>query len=410
MTWSVRPADPAEATAVADLLALGFGQGPTMAPHHRAAWEAVVELDRTLVVEDEGRIVGTGTAHSLGVALPGGAVPMAGVSEVAVSPTHRRRGILAALLDALHRQAAERGEPVAGLTASEGGIYRRFGYGVATRFQAIRIDAHRSAEAEPVAPVDGGRVRFATEDEAATILPEVWERHWPRTPGEVRRTPGFWVEDALDPPEERGGASARFVAVHTDEGGRPDGFVTYRIAEGWGAGGTNHEARILLLAAASDAVEAALLRFVLDIDLVGTVTWNAPVDLPLRWRLADPRAVTVHAERDLLWLRPLDVPGCLEGRGYAAAGEVVLEVVDERGPAGGRYLLEAGPDGARCRRVDRTPDLVLPVAELGSLLAGGTTWHTLARAGRVREDVAGSLDRADALFRTARAAYCATEF
>src|SRR5690606_30938214 len=306
MTWTARPASPAEATAVTDLLALGFGQGPTMAPHHRAAWEAVAELDRTLVVEDEGRVVGTGMALSLGVALPGGgSLPMAGVSEVAVSPTHRRRGILAALLDALHRQAAERGEPVAGLTASEGGIYRRFGYGVATRFQAVRVDARRSAEAEPVAPVAGGSIRFVTEDEAATILPEVWERHWRRTPGEVRRTPGFWVEDALDPPEERGGASARVVAVHTDRDGRPDGFVTYRIAEGWGPGGTNHEARVLLLAAASDAVEAALLRFVLDIDLVGTVTWNAPVDLPLRWRLADPRAVTVHAERDLLWLRPL---------------------------------------------------------------------------------------------------------
>ena len=113
MTWTVRPAAPAEATAVTDLLALGFGQGPTMAPHHRAAWEAVAELDRTLVVEDEGRVVGTGMALSLGVALPGGgSLPMAGVSEVAVSPTHRRRGILAALLDALHRQAAERGEPL----------------------------------------------------------------------------------------------------------------------------------------------------------------------------------------------------------------------------------------------------------------------------------------------------------
>ena len=259
-----------------------------------------------------------------------------------------------------------------------------------------------------MAPVDGGRVRFATEDEAATILPEVWERHWPRTPGEVRRTPGFWVEDALDPPEERGGASARFVAVHTDEGGRPDGFVTYRIAEGWGAGGTNHEARILLLAAASDAVEAALLRFVLDIDLVGTVTWNAPVDLPLRWRLADPRAVTVHAERDLLWLRPLDVPGCLEGRGYAAAGEVVLEVVDERGrPAGGTCWRRARRRPLPPCRPHPDPSCRWPSwARCWPAVPPGTPWPGPAGSARTP----GSLDRADALFRTARAAYCATEF
>src|SRR5690606_22651297 len=97
------------------------------------------------------------------------------------------------------------------------------------------------------------------------------------------------------------------------------------------------------------------------------------------------------------------------GRGYAATGELVLEVLDERGPAGGRYLLEAGPDGARCRRVDRTPELVLPVAELGSLLAGGTSWRTLARAGRAGEAAPGSRDRPDALSPPARAAYCATE-
>jgi predicted acetyltransferase len=46
---------------------------------------------------------------------------------VVVAPTHRRRGLLTALIEAVHDQAVERGEPLAGLTASEGGIYRRFG-------------------------------------------------------------------------------------------------------------------------------------------------------------------------------------------------------------------------------------------------------------------------------------------
>ncbi len=411
MTWTPRPIGPDELPAVIDLLALGFGAGPTAPPDLRAHAIAVTEVDRVLVVEDEGRIVGTAAALSLNVALPGGAVPMAGVTEVVVSPTHRRRGLLTTLLEAVHDQAVERDEPLAGLTASEGGIYRRFGYGVAARYQSVRVDAARSAE---IAAVDGdetgGRMRFVTEDEAATILPAVWDRHWRRVPGEIDRTPGFWVEQALDTEHDRAGASARYLAVHDDERGQPDGFVIYRIAQDFGAGGTNHEARLVSLAAASDAVEAALLRFVLDLDLVGTVTADMPVDLPLRWRLADPRALTVDAERDVLWLRPLDVAACLTARAYTADGELALAVVDGRRDLGGTFLLSAGVDGADSRRVDTTADLVVSVSDLGSLLAGGTTWRTLQRAGRIDEHAPGAVDRADALFRPERASFCASDF
>lgn len=410
MTWTPRLIEPDELPAVADLLARGFGAGPVAPSDYQAELAAVAEVDRTFVVEDESRFVACAAAYSFSLALPGGSVPVAGVTEVVVSATHRRRGILTALIGAVHDQAVARGEPVAGLTASEGGIYRRFGYGVAARYQSVRIDAARSAEVPPVdGRAAGGRIRFVTEAEAATVLPAVWERHWVRTPGEVRRTPGFWAAEALDPQYAREGASARFIVVH-EGGDGPDGFVTYRIAQDFGAGGTNHEARVLSLAAASDAVEAALLRFVLDIDLVGTVTWAAPVDLPLRWRLVDPRAITVHAERDHLWLRPLDVAACLAARRYAGAGELVVEVVDPRRDGGGTFLLDGGPDGASCARTDRPVDLLVPTAELGSLLAGGTTWHTLARAGRVVEQAAGAVARADALFSTERAAYCGTDF
>src|SRR5690606_24987234 len=135
--------------AVIDLIAVGFGAGPVAPPDLRAASEAVAEVDRTFVVEDEGRLVGTAAAYSFNLAVPGGTVPMAAVTQVAVSPTHRRRGLLTALLEAVHDQAVERGEPLAGLTASEGGIYRRFGYGVATRYQHVRIDTRRSAELAP---------------------------------------------------------------------------------------------------------------------------------------------------------------------------------------------------------------------------------------------------------------------
>jgi predicted acetyltransferase len=418
VTWTPRLIEPDELDSVIDLLAVAFGAGPTAPEDMRTAATTVAERDRMFVVEDDGRFVGTAAAYTLTAALPGGEVGMCGLTMVSVLPTHRRRGLLTTLIEAVHDQALERGEPLAGLTASEGGIYRRFGYGVAARRQELRVDARRTAQVAVSEAVTGGtpagvpgRMRLVAKEEADTILPDVWDRHWRRTPGELDRTPPFWVEAALESDHVKAGASERFVAVHEDPDGRPDGFVTYRIKQEWTAGGTNHECRVQMLGAASDAVEDELLRFLFAIDLVGTITWDAaPVDLPLRWRLADPRAVTVTDEADHLWLRPLDVPRCLAARRYALKDELVVTVVDDRRPTGGTFLLAGGPDGAECAPTDRSADLVVGVADLGSVLAGGTTWRTLQRAGRIREDAAGAVDRADALFRPERAAWCATEF
>ena len=420
VTWTPRVIEPGELDAVIDLLAVAFGAGPTAPEDLRKDVTTLAETDRILVVEDDGLFVGTAAAYSLTAALPGGSAGMCAVTMVSVLPTYRRRGLLSTLIEAVHDQAVERGEPLSGLTASEGGIYRRFGYGVAARTQRVCVDTRRTAEV-PVGPAVAGegaasrsvpgRMRLVSKEQADTILPEVWDRHWRRVPGELDRTPAFWVEAALENEHVKAGASERFVAVHDDADGRPDGFVTYRIAQSWTSGGTNHECRVQMLGAASDEVEAELLRFLFDIDLVGTVTWgNAPVDLPLRYRLADPRAVTVTDEADHLWLRPLDVPRCLAARRYALKDELVVTVVDDRRPAGGTFLLAGGPDGAECAPTDRDADLVLGIADLGSVLAGGTSWHTLQRAGRIREEAAGAVDRADALFRSERAAWCATDF
>jgi len=166
------------------------------------------------------------------------------------------------------------------------------------------------------------------------------------------------------------------------------------------------------VAAASDAVEAALVDWLLTVDLVHRVTWHAaPLDLPLRWAVADSRAVQVTREGDHLWLRPLDVARCLAARRYAVAGGLVLEVVDgDRPELGGRFRLDAGPGGADCERTSADADLTVATPDLGSALLGAVTWSTLARAGLVVEHTPGALARADALFRPERTPYSATHF
>jgi predicted acetyltransferase len=424
VTWKARLIEPEELEATIDLTAVAFGVGPRATGSYRKQAELLAEPDRVFVVDDGDVLAGTAASFSLALALPGGVtLPLAGVTQVGVSPAYRRRGILRTLMEAVHDQVLDRGEPIAGLTASEGGIYRRFGYGVATRFQSLSIDRLGAAGIVPPVAAPGGpsagdggttdHIRLVSEAEANLVLPVVWDRYWTRVPGEVQRPARWWDVLALDVEEDRDGASGRYVAVHDDGAGVPDGFVIYRIKQGWGTGRTlPHELRIECVAGADDAVEEALLRFVLGVDLIATVEWDAaPLDLPLRWRLANQRSLRVTREADHMWLRPFDVSACLAGRRFAVEGACVLEVIDPLRPAvGGRFRLEGGPEGATCPRSDAEPDLAVGVADLGPLLLGGVSWTTLRRAGLVDERTPGAVARADSMFRPDRAPYCSTDF
>jgi predicted acetyltransferase len=394
-----------------DMGALVFGEGPRASDDRWAEQRVVYEPDRMFAVDDGDRIVGTGASYSFDVALPGGGqLPMAGVTWVGVLPTHRRRGILTSVMTAVIDQAIERGEPLAGLTASEATIYRRFGFGVSVQYKNTTIDTTRSAELVDVAAP--GKVRFVTDDEAAVLFPRVWEQHWRRIPGELRRPEGWWASMAVDPEGDRDGASARYRVVYESPDGAPDGFAIYRMKEGAALSDDYAELRVVSIAAADDRVEAALLRFLLDVDLVHQLRWeDAPVDLALRWRLVDSRALRVTEERDFMWLCPLDVAACLAGRSYATSGGGVVEVVDAARPElGGRFRLDAAPDGAESARTRDEPDVVVQAPEFGSLLLGGVAWSTLHRAGLVHERTPGAIARFDTLFQSDRAPHCATDF
>jgi predicted acetyltransferase len=113
---------------------------------------------------------------------------------------------------------------------------------------------------------------------------------------------------------------------------------------------------------------------------------------------------------DFVWLRILDVPELLGGRAYDRSGSVVLEVVDPMGLAGGRFRLEAGPDGAACRPTDRSASLSIPIDVLGSVVLGGVALRTLAAAGRLDVHDQAGLETADAMFRWPVPPYCSTWF
>ena len=92
----------------------------------------VFEFDRSVAAFDGDAIAGTTAAYTFRLTVPGGVVDAGGVTFVAVLPSHRRRGILSAMMRHQLADIAARGEPVAALFASESVIYGRYGYGCAS--------------------------------------------------------------------------------------------------------------------------------------------------------------------------------------------------------------------------------------------------------------------------------------
>jgi predicted acetyltransferase len=333
---------------------------------------------------------------------------MTGIAYVGTAMSHRRRGVLTGMMNVLLEQAEERGEPLAGLWPSEAGIYGRFGFGMATQQESWRIDPHHSAFAWPVP--GHGRVRFVEADEAMSLFPAVYDRLRQHRHGFTDRHSGLWRYKYFDEERVRGGWSGYFYVVY-ESSGKAEGYAAYRLKEREEPNDEMQDMRVAECLAVSERAYAALWRFLLDMDLVETVTAEErPPDDPLWWLLADPRRLQRTGE-DGLWLRLLDPARALAERAYRGCGNLVLEVKDESWPkAQGAYRLEVSEDGAECKKSTKRPDLTLSAAELGAIYLGGVKLSDLARAGRAEEHTPGALALADAMFTTAPAPWCAHHF
>ena len=366
---------------------------------------------------------GTAQGWPTGLTLVGGAsVDAWAISAVTVAGTHRRRGIARAMITDQLDAAIASGASAAVLTATEGGIYGRFGFGPATRSTRLRFDPRRVSWRDR-AEDDDMTVQLVAPQALRAEAPQVFERA--RNAGDIGRRDVWW-QQALRVFSLRlfnHGDSGTTLALRVDSAktGRLEGFALYRVSGGEELG------RLVVdeVCAADPAAEAALWRHLLSTDLVGEVSARSqPVDFLLPWLLNDPRAVAAKQTSDSLWVRVLDVCSALAARSWSrspAGTRLRLRVGDALGYADGDYLLQVDELGAgtveRLRSAATTdasvPTLELDVADLGSLLFGYTSASLLAGAGRARglgECEAETLALADDLFSTARAPHLRTPF
>ncbi|MGI5486557.1 GNAT family N-acetyltransferase [Microtetraspora malaysiensis] len=363
----------------------------------RDHWRELFEVDRSLGAFDEDLLVGGTVVASLTMTVPGGPMPVAGVTAVGVLPSHRRKGVLTALMTRQLGDLHEKGESVAALYASEAAIYGRFGYGRAADAVFFRIPTAHSAFRRDAPSDPSLRVRLADPAAARADLEKVFEAVRTTRPGLYARTDARWRLSVVGDEEaqRRGNGPLRCVIVEDDHG--PRGYALFRVKDGW----TEHsvpDGEVLLreLFATDPAAYALTWRSVLDRDLCARLrVWGRPVDDPIVHLLAEPRQLNAGWLDDL-WIRLVDVDRALVSRAYASPVDLVIEVEDRVCPwNAGRFRLvaSAGPGTAKasCERTGDPADVTLPVDALGAAYLGGRPLTALGAAGLVTEHSEGAL-------------------
>jgi predicted acetyltransferase len=374
------------------------------------------EIDRLVAAVDtrSERIVATGGADSYSLTLPGGAtVPMAGVAYMTTSVTHRRQGAFSGMMSQIHDSARERGDIISGLWAAQTNLYGRFDYGLAVNSYDWEIDPSFGAFSHSPMPEDGetetdAHVYFVDADEAAVILPGIYDQMRLQTAGGLDRTSGRWRYELFDEERVREGASQLFFAI-CEEAGEQTGYVAYRTRRV----GTDDIGGLEVFEEVSvtDTAHATLWRFLLDSELVGKITAiNRPSDDPLWWMLSDPRRLTrkIH---DSLWIRFLDTQKALEARTYNADGRLKIGLVSESQPeVAGTYVLDIDDSQASVKKTTEKPDVVMTPADLAAIYLGGVSPGPLVEAGRIDAITTGSLAKLHGMFATDSAPWCAHYF
>ncbi|MCP4448166.1 MAG: GNAT family N-acetyltransferase [Myxococcales bacterium] len=404
MAIVVRPVTRSEFDQYEEVAMLTFGGEK---PEGESRLHKTLALDRTYAAFDGSELVGTSGAYSHTLSIPGGQIPMAGFTFVSVRPSHRRLGVLRAMVNSHEEDMASRNEAVSGLWSSESSIYGRFGYGVAVDSYHLEADA---SHLDFLSSLALDKIRFIDKERAYEILSPVYAAAAHSRPGMVSRSENWWQNRTLHdgPPRRGSGSSLRIAVARRQE--KVVGYVMFRQQSRNDRGLLDGEITIAELVGVDPEAEQSLWHFVCRLDLFPQVRyWNAPLDCPLPWIIHDRRRVR-RLRNDCLWLRLRDVPTALAARTYAGAGSLRITLQNE--PGGdilGRHTLEVANGKARCTTFAGEGEVAISQQDLASLYLGTFKPSELAAVRRLSASPT-TVAKADALFAWPQAPWCAEIF
>ena len=402
MSISIRPVDDWQDLVEVDAIAFGNAADPDNEDR------AVMELDRAVIAWDGSEPVGCAGVFSFDLSIPGGSVAAAGVTWVGVVPTHRRRGVMTALMTDRHQAALAAGEPMAALWASQSAIYPHLGYGAASH--SLSIDVPHSVHLSRTPDVTDLAVSLVASGDDGSLTRPVYEAARRSRPGMPAQDDRWYGRSVLDRPADRDGWSPlrTFVAARGDH---PVAYARFRQKHKWDNSIGEGTVRVQELIATDPAGAAAVWASVHRLESMAvTHAWNVATDDPVLLWLSEIRSVEMRM-REQLYVRVLDLPAALTARTYRADLDVVLDVTDASFPDNARrWRLAAGRDGATCTPTPDAPDLSLDVRAVGAAILGSTSLRWLAAAGDVVEHSPGALDATSTAFGHGVAAWCPLVF
>jgi predicted acetyltransferase len=379
-----------------------FGNSPN--PERIEHMKRVIELDTRIAAYDGENHVGSAGVFAFDMSTTGGrVVKTAGLTMVGVMPTHRRRGVLRAMMDKHLSEARAKNQPIAALWASESSIYGRYGYGLASFAGEVSIERDRSRFTGSTPPVDA---RFVTDEEALAIMPTLWDRARQIAPGMPSRSESWWKNRRLLDIEAVRLGFGPLQRVVLRINGQDEAYALYRMRLTFEPNDIPVcTVKIWEAIGATPQGTRAVWRYLCDIDLAGRIEANhIPVDHPLFLLLDEPRRAHYNLY-DALWVRIIDIESALPSRAYASTESIVFEVEDALCPWNtGRFRLDG--ESGRVTRTQELAEMHLPISALGSAYLGGISFSRLAEVGAIEGKTAQSIERADRLFRSNRLPWC----
>jgi len=366
---ALRPDDDLDAHL--ELNERSFGvKGPDVRDQWRQTVAHLVAQGRCLGAFVDDRPVGTAMFHDMRQWWRGRAVPMAGVSSVAVAPEERGQGIGARLMAALLAEMARRGYPLSVLYPATMSMYRSLGWELAGARETAEIPARSLRPLAPAdLPSDAGSVALkrAEPGDAGAVISIIGRVH------EAARDCGpiTWDEASV-----RQWLGDRELYAYLSD----DGFLIYR----W------HGGNDAVFVEGAEAISGPTVRaFWSHVGSHASIAEKVYVRTgaadPFWWLTRERDADVTH--RSLWMLRVVDTPAAIAARGFPAATSlsVPLDIADGTLPANsGRWELTVAEGKGSLNPLTSRPSASPPLA-LGprglAVLYAGTPVATLRQAG-----------------------------
>ncbi|HEX6308496.1 MAG TPA: GNAT family N-acetyltransferase [Longimicrobiales bacterium] len=186
-----RFARPDEIPAVARLVAHSFpaaNRAPGWFQEHLATPVFGGGPETLLIGGDERGIAAACQIHPLRQWVAGEPLHVSGVGTVAISPTHRKQRLGAALVRAALHAGRERGDVAACLYPFRVSFYRALGFGLAGEAVQVQVASRALPDS-----AERHRVELLESETARASALRLYE-HWMREQtGQLERTPGMWT-------------------------------------------------------------------------------------------------------------------------------------------------------------------------------------------------------------------------